>query len=187
MDDALRHLVGLHPPLAPRHVGVEEWAGIEMELGTGLPRDYKTLLATYTGTAPFFGWFDFLRPEGRLEAIEGTTYLRCLRDDLLEDERVYARQAGKVVADVRSPIPFPVFPEDGGLFQWGSMPDWVTFHWWQLGPPDTWGVVVAYKWIEEFHHFPGRTTTQILAEIAERGFNGFGTIERMGGRPRNFS
>jgi hypothetical protein len=141
-------------------VSAEEWAVVETELGSALPNDYKALLAAYPGSTRFFGWYDFLRPEVRKAVAEELDQLRQLRDDIDGQELYFAERTGKPTADVRSPIPFPLHPEEDGLFPWGSAADGVSFYWLRAGLPSQWDVVASYKWVEEFYHLSGLTVAQ---------------------------
>lgn len=126
--DRLARLVP--PPAAP--VGASgDWEAVERELGVSLPADYRALVTTYG-----YGMFDdflevltpFSRPGERLMDFGLGTMLQTMRDN---------RAAGV-------PIPYPLWPEPGGLLPWGmtSNADWCYWITTPSGQPDRWRIFV---------------------------------------------
>ncbi|MFC8269186.1 histone-like nucleoid-structuring protein Lsr2 [Streptomyces cinereoruber] len=109
-----------------------DWAEVEEALGTGLPRDYKELVAAY-GPGRFCGFVTLYRPHApnRWTDLTGPVPTR-LRGGIEE-----VRQAA------RTPRPLPCSPEDllaVGVTDNGDHLFWVTR---PAGAPDEWTIAVS--------------------------------------------
>lgn len=147
--EALAQLVGL----ADQGWAVIDWVEVERELDQQLPADYKEF-ATRFGPGHFRkGYLWVAVPTG-----EGP------RLDFFES--LY--QNIGILAEVRSngiEVPYPLYPEKGGLIPWGSTVDGDVFYWiTEHHDPDHWTVVVnevrSDDWLES-----DRSMTQLLYEI----------------------
>ena len=150
----------LSPPEAPVETGSpEEWSLVEEEIGTPLPADYKEYVATYgTGSIADFLWpynpFSenrHLNLVWRVELHAGA--LRQIREEFGEEE-----------------VPYPPYPESGGLMSWAVSDNGDTLYWLMQGDPDHWRVVVNESRGPDFERF-GESTTSFLAKLISGELN----------------
>jgi hypothetical protein len=170
MDKVLDRLRQLHPPTTAAAPSADDWGTVERELGFALPDDYKALLGLYVGGPPFgewFGFYNFLNARDRAAAEKDLARLRRVREQVHEELRHVAGLRGRPSSSVRASVPFPVYPEPGGLYPWGWAQDDWTFYWLCDAAANARDVVVGYKWVEAFRRFPGKTASQLLLDIAE--------------------
>ncbi|MEN3534141.1 hypothetical protein AAH991_03425 [Microbispora sp. ZYX-F-249] len=127
-----------------------DWPRVERDTGLTFPRDYRELTARYAQLT--LGEYLIIDHPGvfperseRRAAIDG---LGSIRPDrtleyvyLLDDE-----------GETRVP-PFPFFPEEGGLYPWGSTVDGQTLCWLTSADPDHWTIMVAEY--GRYWHFRG--------------------------------
>lgn len=130
----LRTLVSvLSPPKHPRETGsAEGWKQVEARLSTMLPGDYRAFITKYgSGCIDGFLWVDnpftqlsglnlFTRSSSQLDA------LRVLRGDI--DPEL---------------VPYPVFPERGGVLPWGGTDNGDVLYWITRNSPSEWIVAVG--------------------------------------------
>ncbi|MEU0485851.1 hypothetical protein ABZ260_42625 [Streptosporangium sp. NPDC006013] len=127
-----------------------DWTAIEAETGLVFPSDYKVWTAQYADLR----LNDFLyvsRPDlGGLErqcAIHRMSQLRPLIEEwgtinLVDDEGRETEVS-----------PFPLYPELGGVYPWGST-DNGDYLLWLTGPdPEKWTIVITDGWM--WWHYPG--------------------------------
>ncbi len=128
--EALRTV--LPPPATPHATGTpEEWTAIEARIGFTLPTDYKDYIATY-GYGRIGG---FLVPLNPFFDAGGDFFARA--DSILATYR-------QLKADLDpTAIPYPLYPEDEGLFPWAYSFDGDAMFWRREGQPDDWPCVVA--------------------------------------------
>jgi hypothetical protein len=170
IDMVLDRLRQLHPPTAPAVLTASQWAIVEKQLGIALPDDYKELLGLYVEGPPlgeWYGFYNFLTEKGRAAAQKDLTHLRWVREQVNGELHHMAEVLGRPERTVRPCVPFPVYPESGGLYPWGWAQDGWTFYWLCDGTPQTWHVVAGFKWVEEFRRLTAKTATQLLLEIDE--------------------
>jgi hypothetical protein len=170
MDIILDRLRQLHHPTAPAVLTDGQWRAVEGQLGIAMPDDYKALLGLYAEGPPFaewYGFYNFLTEEGRAAAQKDLTHLRWVREQVHGEMFHVAELLGRPENSVYPPVPFPVYPEPGGLYPWGWAQDGWTFYWLCHAAPQAWDVVAGFKWVEEFCLLPNKTATQLLLEIDE--------------------
>ena len=153
---------------------VIDWVEVERELGLELPADYKEF-ATRFGAGHFRdGYLWVVVPTG-----EGPR--------LNFFESLYQNMG--ILAEVRSSgikVPYPLYPDKGGLIPWGSTVDGDVFYWiTEHHDPDHWAVVVnevrADNWFES-----DRSMTQLLYAILS-GQLVIGFLEQgLGSGPHSF-
>ena len=133
-----------------------DWAAIEADLGTRLPADYKLLAEAFPG-----GWFrQFVRPRKPARLAGGAQ--RLLGEfgaGQVETLRRWRAQGDDMV-------PYPVYPESGGLLPWGGIRDG-GYAFWLTGPgePEGWPVVLASEKCGHWERFDG-TVCEFLTEVA---------------------
>lgn len=129
MISQLRRL--LTPPKVPTAAGSPEgWNSIERRLGVAFPGDYRDFITVY-GAGDIGGTIGVVSPfleAGNLEA----------RLDRLRETREMMQEGLGY-----SPVPYPVFPANGGLIPWGhtafgDVLSWVTSE----GDPNRWNILV---------------------------------------------
>ena len=134
MDDgALEVLARLMPaPAPPRDAGHPSgWPDVERHVGLRLPSDYKAFIATY-GSGTIGDFVNISNP------FSDSPWIR------LADA---AEQQLEGYREIRTwqHVPFPIHPEPGGIFPWGSTSNgdvlfWVTD---PSGDPDRWAIAIS--------------------------------------------
>ena len=144
-----------------------DWAGVEADLGTRLPADYKLLTEVFPA-----GWFrQFVRPRKPARPAAGA-------QGFLDE--FPARQAATLRrwrAEGQVSFPYPVYPDPGGLLLWGSIRDggyafWLT----ESGDPGDWPVVIASQQCDHWERFDG-TVCEFLTEVAAARYDASGFSE----------
>ncbi|HMF16102.1 MAG TPA: SMI1/KNR4 family protein [Gemmataceae bacterium] len=129
----------LMPP--PQHpVGTAgDWDSVEQKLGTRLPHDYKEFVRVYgagrIGQMPIHISSPFSKTNNLQQHIDGTN------------------AAYRLMIELGSEVPFPVFPERGGLLAWGNTGNGDYLNWLTKEEPDNWSVVVWDSADVEFLQF----------------------------------
>ncbi|MEU8803022.1 hypothetical protein [Spirillospora sp. NPDC048819] len=164
------------PPLAdPPAV---DWQLVRHRLGTDLPSDYKELADRYP-LLFFDKWLPVLHPATpdsprnvyRLENLlhHATTQSRFVRE--FEATRLYTYTPNEVAGrEEMTPlaaddVPFPIYPDAGGLMSWGMPEDGSLCCWLTQGHPDEWTIVVASE--PDYWHYEG-TITEFLVDVLIR-------------------
>ncbi|GAA1799336.1 hypothetical protein GCM10009682_21200 [Luedemannella flava] len=118
------------PPAAPVHAD-GDWAAVEATLGLSLPADYRALVAAYG-----LGGFDDINLL--------TPFAAAVSEhaDLLWHAGRLHQLLGESRAKNPDAVPFPLFPEPGGLLEWAGTGTGIALCWLTGGEPDSWPVVV---------------------------------------------
>ncbi|WP_410599471.1 SMI1/KNR4 family protein [Amycolatopsis sp. lyj-90] len=119
LDDLVRLIT---PPENPVGFG-GDWQAVEVELGLVLPSDFKELAARY-GEGDFDD-ISLLSP-----------------DDLLTSARDLLPMAGGFRDEFPEAVPFPLWPEPGGVLEWARTGNGDSLCWLTGGEPDDWTTVV---------------------------------------------
>lgn len=120
----------LSPPFMPKNTGdLEGWHHVERGIGTVLPQDYKDYIATY-GEGSIA---NFIQPFNPFSNNSGSNFELQLHEHLASLREV--REWGEH-------MPYPLYPEQGGLLPWGGTANGDTLFWVTSGQPDTWPVVI---------------------------------------------
>jgi hypothetical protein len=121
----------LPPPANPAYTGTQgEWAAVESGLGVTLPRDYKQFISEY-GAGSIDEYLVVYSPFWSESS---------LAHELARLQHAYHY----LVASLGYfPVPYPIFPEVGGLLPWGSTANgdvcsWIT----DQGDPDRWPILI---------------------------------------------
>jgi hypothetical protein len=126
--DDVEKLVRLIPPPDSPTASNGDWALVEADLGTTLPRDWKALVERY-GHGTFADFFHLLSP-----FFAPCTMMSTARGALAAD-RVIAKAFPKA-------IPFPLFPDAEGALPWAQTDNGDVAYWLTWGEPDEWPVAV---------------------------------------------
>jgi len=145
------------PPAGPQGAFAGPWEPVEAHLGTKLPEDYKQLARLY-GRGTFMELLSVNLPGDRD------------RRGSLEGE---LRMAGAMV-NYGVPVPYPVWPEPGGLLNIGLTAFNDRLFWLTRGDPAEWRVVVwdrAFQRLETFDcDLTGFLAGLATGEIAPEAF-----------------
>ncbi|GAA2858583.1 hypothetical protein GCM10010517_17040 [Streptosporangium fragile] len=121
-----------------KRASVVDWAAFEAETGLVFPDDYKAWAARYADIR-LNGFLYVNRPEPgeRRDAIARLDQLRPLVEewgtiDLVDDEG----------AETEAP-PFPIYPEPGGVYPWGSTDNGDYLLWLTDPDPGRWTIVIT--------------------------------------------
>jgi uncharacterized protein (TIGR02996 family) len=123
--DPLDELRSVLPPPRRSYQAVGDWAAVEAALGTRLPADYKVFIAVY-GSGVINGCLEIYSPLGREADIR----------------RWWANWAAVYhsIAEYVE-VPYPIFPQPGGLLPFATLGDVDTLNWLTAGEPDCWPFV----------------------------------------------
>ena len=113
------------------------WEPIEAELGVTMPQDYKDLMRLY-GYGRFFEFLGINTPVGENFNVRLASQARLICDDF---------------QTMREEVPYPLWPESGGLLPLGGTDNADRLMWLTRGCPEEWSVVVwgrAFLSFEEF-------------------------------------
>lgn len=117
------------PPARPTEVGTpEQWRDIEKRLGTKLPNDYREFVFAY-GSGLFARFYRVYNPFAASESIA-----------LLPQVRTVCEMERGFKESYPERVPYPIFPEPGGVLPWGNDENGNYYFWVTKGEPDEWTV-----------------------------------------------
>lgn len=144
---------------------LEQWAALEQQVGRALPPDYKALLDLFGSGA--FGSYE---EGGAFFDLIFTLSPGCTRDDL--DAFALMLDLSEVIAEMKrqwpGDVPYPVWPEPGGLLYLGGTTTTHCIYWRTDGPPDTWTVAICDRPCEAWFHWEGDLTSFLAAMVTRR-------------------
>jgi hypothetical protein len=189
MDAFLERLVGLvPPPKCPLHAGsLKGFREVERGLGLRLPESYKRVIRLY-GQGLWQGSWCIASPfaedgPGHIRAWhiprygitvgpEHCTTLREWKERYPED------------------LPWPVYPEAGGLFSWGATDNAGTLYWLTEGHPNRWPTLHEPHEAKpgEWERFDVPFSELLYKTVARRsgGLRVYQAEQFVGRRPRRF-
>jgi uncharacterized protein (TIGR02996 family) len=146
--DPLDELRSLLPPPKRPFANTGNWDEVEKELGLVLPADYKAYIMAYGGGG--FGCIDIPSPFG-----------------IRRDVRRWWESWAAIYRDISQyvEVPYPVFPEPGGLLCFGTLGDVDNLNWLTVGDPDRWPFVY-YDREEGFFEIKGLSAVEFMLEAA---------------------
>jgi hypothetical protein len=145
--EALAQIVDLAPEPKVRI----DWERVEHKLGRRLPSDYKAF-------AERFGPGEF--DESIFVAVPRGFGPRLDFFGLLEESVEILRSLG---AD-GIPVPYPLYPERGGLISWGSTIEGEVLYWrTDDDDPDRWPVILHMHQTDDWFEFQGSATHVLYA------------------------
>jgi hypothetical protein len=133
----------------------EDWEAVERSLGLGLPGDYKHLIEVF-GPGSFDGYLLLPSP-----------FLVSRTHHLLDFFQILelAQEAMDTPLE-RGELPYPLYPDPGGMLPWGGTIDGDLLFWNTTRPdPDTWTVVACDRWPEYWMEFLGSVTGFLVAYL----------------------
>lgn len=114
------------PPVLPAAPFEGPWEPLEYQLGTALPEDYKALVQRY-GHGTFFDILHIHVPRSRVSHVRFETSIREICEPLREADE----------------LPYPLWPQAGGLLPVGRSEVGDTVFWIVDGPPSTWRIFLC--------------------------------------------
>jgi hypothetical protein len=133
------------PPEHPKGPGNElEWRRLEMEIGLVYPSDFKELIFKY-GSGRFKNFFAVVNPfHFASPDISYKAFVRFRLDGLRKAKHSYFKNA----------VPYPVYPDEGGLFPWGYTDNGGSICWLTKGQPSRWPTICLDRgYSKEFDEF----------------------------------
>lgn len=109
----------------------EAFTAVEARLGFALPADYKSLIHAY-GTGSWMGFLWVLNP---------FAHSRFL--NLFEQTQRQLDAERTIRANWPTQVPFPIYPEQGGLLPWAMTDNGDRLYWLTEGQPETWATIVC--------------------------------------------
>jgi hypothetical protein len=160
-----------HPKNPLRNAG--DWRPVEDRLGFQLPRDYRDFILLYGVEDLPNGVrvLNFLDTQECGEALSLANLLREVVEGVHQDQKSVAEAVGASPQEVPSPLPFPIYPDEAGLFPWGTAEDGWVFYWLRQGNPNEWGTVVTYGSVMNHFSFPKLQLVPFLVQLAECPFH----------------
>ncbi|MBK8255236.1 MAG: SMI1/KNR4 family protein [Polyangiaceae bacterium] len=139
-----------------------DWAFIESAIGTPLPADYKEFLQTY-GSGTISNYMRVLNPFSTTELwLEKVRFRLSIYHSSRRNNPVPGFTLPPPLAPVNS-MPYPIFPESGGVFPWGHTENGDGLLWLTQGNPNEWKVVAETRSFR-YAEFPG-TMTEFLTAL----------------------
>jgi hypothetical protein len=154
VDEQLSDLLGWSEQASVRL----SWDEVESLLGVRFPDDYKRLMNRFPSGA-FSEYFYLYSPIQSGESLD--TFRQRWEADLAW--LVHLRD------DESETIPYPIYPESGGLIPWG-LGDEQYFYWKTntLDDPDTWNVVFTDHLATDWGEYSGNVSSFLLDAIGGR-------------------
>jgi hypothetical protein len=143
-------LTVLPPPRRPLH-NRGDWATVEAALGLRLPPDYKAFIAAY-GRGTINNCLEIESPFGVKEDVrKWWVNFAAYFDTVAEYE----------------PLPYPIYPQTGGLLPFGTLGDVHILNWRTDGEPEQWPFVY-YTRENGFFEVKGLTALEFVLEAVTR-------------------
>lgn len=145
----------MSPPAEPLNRGSEkEWGAFQKRVGLRFPEDYFVVIFAYGSGGFLSGEFRVNNPFEAADAASVEREFKTLREN---------RQNSP------SKFPFPVFPEQGGLYPFGIDGNGNTFSWLTRGEADEWPIVCLNP--ENYHEVINVSLVEFLVRMATNRLN----------------
>jgi len=144
-------LKAVPPPAAPVEAFQGPWAAVEAEIGTPLPQDYKDFVRRY-GSGEFLEFFRIYVPWSWHRDARLVPEISRLREAFAEYEE----------------LPYPMWPEPGGLLPCGDSDFGDVFFWLTRGAPNEWTVAFWDRGMQEFELFDCDLTDFLAGVVTGR-------------------
>jgi SUKH superfamily protein len=154
----------LAPPLQPPRA--VDWTKVEEGLNVALPTGYKELVGLYgPGSIDEFLWL--YSPA----AMNPSLNLIRLIDDTLEALRSARGDPGHELPGIAVPpapetVPFPIYPEPGGLLPWAGTDNGDMVYWETTGSADDWRIVVSASRLDRWFVTVGPAADWLLRVLS---------------------
>lgn len=154
-----------------------DWKQAEEEVGVALPPDFCELAGRFP-YGVFQGYLSFLPSPASLEDLceRRLADLRRWRDNTPDDDEIkyrkYLEELAASEGEELPPepalfVPFPLWPEPGGIFPWATGSHGEIFFWLRSGPDSgSWPVVWCHGEDFEWEQFDGTTTEFLIALVS---------------------
>lgn len=134
-----------------------DWDDVEATLGLVLPSDYMTLVSTY-GSGMFCGFVSALSP---FVCNPKWSLIGYVHSTLVAYKSY-------VDSKVLSSIPYPLYPEKGGLVPFGTTENSNCLNWLAQGSQDEWELVVWEPDLLQFFNTGYKSLTEFLADLVQQ-------------------
>jgi hypothetical protein len=151
MEKALDELLTvLPPPKRPLH-NQGDWVAVEAAIGLRLPEDYKAFITAY-GRGTINNCLEIESPFGTKPNVRDwwvnwAAFYECVTE--------------------YEPLPYPVYPQPGGLLPFGTLGDVNILNWHTVGESESWPFVY-YDRAEGFFEIKGLTAVEFVLEAVTR-------------------
>ncbi len=145
------------PPKEPLEIGtLEEWHRVEQELGLALPADYREFVFAY-GSGLFAQFYRVYNP------FSADKYISL--DTQVQKTCEWRR---RTKAEFPEDVPYPIYPESGGILPWGNDENGHDYYWLTQGSPDQWTVLADDVRGTGFSHHDCSMTGYLLGVLSKR-------------------
>jgi hypothetical protein len=152
---SVEDLMRVVPPPASMKRAPHDWEMVEHRLGMQLPQDYKELISVYgEGCFDRFLW--------TYSPFSANKFL-----NLLDRSQAVLSAFATLKKNPNDNVPFPLFPEAGGIYPFGGTDNGDSLFWLAAGSPSEWSIVVAESRAPEYEQFD-MPTTVFLARLLRR-------------------
>jgi len=167
MRPSLKTIAKLLPPPASPRGSDRSWDAVEQELRLKLPHDYKAFIDLYGSgqIASAEGWVVVWNFR------DASLFRSSLMEALSGDEGVTAWYRTKA-ASSGNQLPYPLYPDRGGLLPFAAVVDVDYLNWLTTGPTDQWNVVYWNFDGEEHRHLKGDTFGRCLLKMLRQQYTG---------------
>ncbi len=118
------------PPKQPLQVGsLAEWELAERKLCLALPSDYRDFVFTY-GTGLFAGFYRVYSPFATERSMSLVPAVADTCEWRLNTRKEFPER-----------VPYPIYPESGGILPWGNDENGHDYYWLTRGSPEDWIVL----------------------------------------------
>jgi SUKH superfamily protein len=154
---AFERLCAAVPPQEHRFGAEGDWGRTEADLRLAFPSDYKTFVATY-GSGKICEFVSVLTPFIHNPKWSLLPYVHAT---------VLAYQSYVETKVVRS-LPYPLYPEKGGLLPFGTTENSNCLNWLTQGRPDQWELVVWEPDFLQFFKTGYKSLTEFMADLVQQ-------------------
>lgn len=157
MSTAFEKLRELVPPPAEPYEAQGDWDAVEAQVGSPLPEDYKAFVSAY-GTGVVSKLFYTYNPFAKNRNLNLLAY----------GERIVDAYRTMVRHEHPLEIPYPVYPEPGGLLPWGRTENTFDLFWVARGEPDQWFVFCCNARDDEWFAFEGESACSFMEGLISK-------------------
>lgn len=149
MQAITKLLALVKPPATPSEIGsIKEWKRVEKKLGVALPEDYREFVFHF-GSGLFANFIRVFNPfseDQYISLVPSVMRICDINRHLKESEG-------------DEEVPYPIYPEKGGILPWGNDENGNTFYWLAERSPEVWPVVLGAGRSRQWERFDCDLTT----------------------------